>query len=82
MAKSGIAVGLNKGHVLTVRDKKIKPSNLKGVRNCICSVSLQQNTVVQGIRVMGLFAKLLHTYCTLLRSLVRPAEVWQENKTY
>lgn len=32
MAKSGIAVGLNKGHVVTQRDKKLKPSHLKGVR--------------------------------------------------
>ena len=80
MAKSGIAVGLNKGHVLTVRDKKIKPSNLKGVRNYICSASLQHSKLVQG--VIGLFVKPLHTYCTVLRSLARPAEVWQENKTY
>ena len=30
LAKSGIAVGLNKGHVVTQRDKKLKPSHSKG----------------------------------------------------
>ncbi len=32
MAKSGIAVGLNKAHVVTQREKKLKPSHSKGVR--------------------------------------------------
>ena len=32
MAKSGIAAGLNKGHVVTQREKKLKPSHSKGVR--------------------------------------------------
>ena len=32
MAKSGIAVGLNKGHVVTQREKRLKPSHSKGVR--------------------------------------------------
>lgn len=37
MAKTGIAVGLNKGHVVTQREKKVKPSNLKGVRHKPCT---------------------------------------------
>lgn len=30
-AKSGLAVGLNKGHVVTVREQKQRPSRRKGV---------------------------------------------------
>ena len=40
MAKSGIAVGLNKGHVVTPREKKLKPSHSKGVRQLTEDVSL------------------------------------------
>ena len=44
MAKSGIAAGLNKGHVVTPRDKKLKPSHSKGVRQAdftmLCCVFL------------------------------------------
>jgi len=29
--KTGFAAGLNKGHVVTKRDKKVKPSHSKGV---------------------------------------------------
>jgi large subunit ribosomal protein L36e len=32
MAASGIAVGLNKGHITTRRELKAKPSNKIGVR--------------------------------------------------
>ena len=29
--KTGLAAGLNKGHIVTKRDKKVKPSHSKGV---------------------------------------------------
>ena len=40
MAKSGIAAGLNKGHVVTQREKKLKPSHSKGVRQLTQDVAL------------------------------------------
>lgn len=43
MAKSGIAAGLNKGHVVTQREKKLKPSHSKGVRQmlrCVLNLSV------------------------------------------
>lgn len=39
--KTGLAVGLNKGHVVTQRDKRVKPSHSKGVsRQLTCKASV------------------------------------------
>merc|ERR1719146_479495 len=34
MVKSGIAVGLNRGHIVTKRDMKARPSSRKAKRSC------------------------------------------------
>ena len=37
MVASGLAVGLNKGHVVTKRESQARPSRTKGVRACVLS---------------------------------------------
>lgn len=69
MAKSGIAVGLNKGHVVTQREKRLKPSHSKGVR-------LLPDAILE--TVFQVFpAQILHTFIVLRPDTMGyTAETW------
>lgn len=48
--KTGLAAGLNKGHVVTKRDKKVKPSHSKGVSLQHIRRQLPTTATIFGVR--------------------------------
>ena len=70
-ARAGIAVGLNKGHLVTKKDKAVRPASRKGVS--VNTHDCMQITISHGA---GSIVKLQHQFVELITFLRPPLAVF------